>query len=718
MSHPRTCAHCGLATAEGGAYCCYGCELAGRISAEGQKERAEDYAVITFSLLLSMIVMMLSLFLFAEDVYGTGAGAGLGWMRKAYRVISAVLATPVVLMLGIPLARRAWRALGDRRLTMDAFIVAGAAAAYAVSIPAVVRGEGGVYFDSATSALLLATVGRYLEATARAAASRVLGPTLALGARPVLATGGDDGELRRTSPAEIVPGMHLRVEVEEVLPVDAEVVGAPDGPEVVDVTLGVLTGTAAPVARRVGDEVPAGAIPVSGPLHVVALRTARESTLERLAELSRSLKDRPTRLQRLADAFARVLVPVVATLALGTLAVTAARASLDRAVIASLAVVLAACPCTYGVATPLVLWLALRKGMEKGVCVRSAATIEELANVTTVAFDKTGTLTRPDLVVIGADLSEETDRAEILALVSALEVGSRHPVARALARWSGGAEAAGLRERRLVPGSGVEARDVAGRRVLLGSAPWLARNGVTVTREGAHDATHVRVALARDGQVLARFAIGEALRPEACRAIATLRGMGIGALVLTGDTEAGAGAIAELLGVEARAELSPEEKLAALAALGRKTAMVGDGLNDAPALAAVGPGFAMEGGAGLARGMAQVTLLRQDLGLVPWTIALARRAMAVGWQNLVASTAYNLVFLALAATGSLRPVWAGLSMLGSSMLTLASSLRVSAFPGPEGDTDGASEAAPSPASPASVPFSAAPKETALERSAA
>ena len=510
--------------------------------------------------------------------------------------------------------------------------------------------------------------------------------------------------------------MRLRVEVEEVLPVDAIVVAAPGAPEVVDVTLGVLTGTAAPVARRAGEEVPAGAIPVSGPLEVVALRSARESTLERLAELARSLEDRPTRLQRLADAFAGALVPVVAALALGTLAFTAVHASFDRAVIASLAVVLAACPCTYGVATPLVLWLALRKALEKGVCVRSAAAIEELASVTTVAFDKTGTLTRPDLTVIGADLAEDTDRAEILALVSALEAGSRHPVAQALARWSGGAEAAGLRDRRLVPGSGVEARDAEGRRVLLGSTGWLVRNGVTVTREGTHDAAHVRVALARDGQVLARFAIGEALRPEACHAIATLRAMGIGALMLTGDTEAGARAVAELLGIEARAGLSPEEKLAALAALGKKVAMVGDGLNDAPALAAVGPGFAMEGGAGLARGMARVTLLRSDLGLVPWTLSLARRAMAVGWQNLVASTAYNLVFLALAATGSLRPVWAGLSMLGASLLTLASSLRVSAFPGPAGDADTASEGAPVPTSPAlSAP---APKEPALERSAA
>jgi Cu+-exporting ATPase len=449
----------------------------------------------------------------------------------------------------------------------------------------------------------------------------------------------------------------------------------------VDVTLGVLTGAAVPVTKHAGDELPAGAVPVSGPLYCVALREARESTLERLAELARSLKDRPTRLQRLADGFATVLVPAVALLALATLVTTARRASIDGAVIAALAVVLAACPCTYGVATPLVLWLALRKALEEGVCIRNAGAIEALAAVTTVAFDKTGTLTDPDLAVLGAEVVGGAARGEVEALVAALEAGGRHPVARALARWAGSTEAAALGDRRMVVGNGVEARDAAGRKVRIGSARWLREEGVRigVTAAGAE----VRVALARDDEVLARFGIGEAVRPEAGAAIDALRALGVGALVLTGDTAEGARAIAGPLGIEARAALSPVEKLEHLEQLGKAAAMVGDGVNDAPALAAVGPSFAMEGGTGLARGMAQVTLLHEDLVLVPWTLALARRAMAVGWQNLVASTVYNLVFLGLAATGSLRPVWAGLSMLTSSLLTLASSLRVSAFRGPE-----------------------------------
>jgi heavy metal translocating P-type ATPase len=627
-----------------------------------------------------MIVMMLSLFLFAEDVYQPTGNDGLGWMRQAYRVASAVLSTPVVLLLGRPLLRRSQRSLRERRLSMDLLVAAGAAAAYALSIVNLVRGRPGVYFDSATSALVLTTLGRYLEASARARASRVIAPSLQLTSAEVLAT-GDDGMPRRLGASSIVAGMRLQIDLEQTVPVDLRV--APEsGP--VEVTLGVLTGAAAPVTKRPGDEIPAGAVVVSGPLHGVALRGARESTLERLADLARSLKERPSRLQRLGDAFAGALVPFVGLLALTTFVLTAVRGSLDHAVVTSLAVVLAACPCTYGVATPLVLWLALRKALAHGVCVRNASALEELSAVRAVAFDKTGTLTDPRLAVLGADLAEAT-QGEIRGLLAALEAGSRHPVAQALLGWAADShsETASLSDRRMVVGKGVSARDAAGRTLRLGSLQWLTDEGVAVP-PGDGEGAAARVALARDGVLLARFSIGEALRPEAAEAIGALRAQGIEALILTGDTAEGASDIAASLGIAAHASLTPIDKVDLLAARGKAIAMVGDGLNDAPALAGTGPSFAMDGGTGLARGMAQITLLRPDLRLVPWTIALARRATEIGYQNLYASTAYNLVFLGLAASGALRPVWAGLSMLTSSLLTLASSLRVNAVDGPEG----------------------------------
>ena len=670
-----SCRHCGLGAASTGGYCCYGCELAAQIAGEGEQRRSELYGLITFCLLLSMIVMMLSLFLFAEDVYQPTPDAGLAWMRAAYRVASALLSTPVVLLLGAPLLRRSLRA---RRFSMDLLVVTGAAAAYALSIHNVIRGLPGVYFDSATSALVLTTLGRYLEASARARASRIIAPSLQLIGAGVLAETAD-GVFQRTPPAAILAGTRLRVDVEETVPVD---VRADPACGEVEVTLAVLTGAAAPVTVSAGDEIPAGAVVVAGPLCCTALRSARESTLERLAELAKSLKERPSRLQRLGDAFAGALVPLVALLAIGTFALGAARDSLDHAVVTSLAVVLAACPCTYGVATPLVLWLALRKALAHGVCVRNASALEELSAVRAVAFDKTGTLTDPRLAVLSADLGEAARKGEVAAIVAALEAGSRHPVAQALLAWAedNHSAPAALTDRRMVVGRGVTGRDTAGRALQLGALQWLAEAGVPL----ACPAAAARVALSRDGVLLARFAIGEALRPEARETIAALRGQGIEASILTGDTAEGTREIASALGLPAHAALSPLDKVNRLAARGKSIAMVGDGLNDAPALAGTGPSFAMDGGAGLARGMAQVTLLRPDLRLVPWTIALARRATAIGYQNLIASTVYNLVFLGLAAAGALRPVWAGLSMLTSSLLTLASSLRVSSFAAPSG----------------------------------
>ena len=677
---PAACRHCGLGAASTGGYCCYGCELAAQIAGEGEQRRSELYGLITFCLLLSMIVMMLSLFLFAEDVYQPTGNDGLGWMRQAYRVASAALSTPVVILLGGPLLRRSLQSLRERRFSMDLLVAAGAAAAYALSIVNLVRGRQGVYFDSATSALVLTTLGRYLEASARARASRVIAPSLQLTSADFLAT-GDDGISRRLGASSILAGMKLRIDLEETVPVDL-LVAPESGP--VEVTLGVLTGAAAPVTRRPGDEIPAGAVVVSGPLHGIALRGARESTLERLAELARSLKERPSRLQRLGDAFAGALVPLVGLLALATFVLTAIRGSLDHAVVTSLAVVLAACPCTYGVATPLVLWLALRKALAHGVVVRNASALEELSAVRVVAFDKTGTLTDPRLAVLRADLTDET-HDEVAALLAALEDGSRHPVAQALLGWAADShfDTAQLSDRRMVVGKGVSARDAAGRALRLGSLQWLIDEGVAVSPADGSTAA-ARVALARDGVLLARFSIGEALRPEAAEAIGALRTQGIESVILTGDTAEGASEIASSLGIAAHASLTPMDKVDLLAARGKAIAMVGDGLNDAPALAGTGPSFAMDGGTGLARGMAQVTLLRPDLRLVPWTIALARRATAIGYQNLYASTAYNLVFLGLAASGTLRPVWAGLSMLTSSLLTLASSLRINVVGGPEG----------------------------------
>ena len=653
------CAHCGLPTARGDRFCCYGCELAAELAREASQNESRLKGVLAFCLLLSMAVMMLSLFLYAEDVYGATDSASMARLRDVYRLAAAILSTPVIGLLGAPLFRRALHAIRNGRLSMDLLVVTGAFAAYGLSITSILRGGSHVYFDSATSALMLSTLGRYLEASARANASQILGPLLSRAGTPVLAMEPQSGKFCSLSPAFVAPGSRLKIGVEQTLPVDAELTGAD-----AEVNLAVLSGEATPRLIRVGEKIPAGAVPVSGSIECVALRSARESTLERLAELARQLRERASVVQRWADRFATALVPAVWVLALGALVFWSTRSSLDRGVVIGLAVVLAACPCTYGVTVPLTLWLALRRALEEGVLIRSASALEELARVKTVAFDKTGTLTHAELSVDRVETLGGCLPDEAIALAASIEEGSPHPVARALVN-AGQGRAVPVQARRFLPGQGVWAQLENGDELFAGAAP---------EHEGAADET-ARVSLHRNGKLIARFMLGERVRSEAPAALHDLAAQGVTALMLTGDRDSGARRVARALGLTTLAGLTAEKKVAHLESLGESVAMVGDGLNDAPALAKLGPSFAMGEGSDLARGMSRITLLRSDLRLVPWTLRLARRTLRIVRRSLVASTIYNLVFLALAASGAFRPVWAGLSMLTSSLLTLAMAQR-------------------------------------------
>jgi Cu2+-exporting ATPase len=290
----------------------------------------------------------------------------------------------------------------------------------------------------------------------------------------------------------------------------------------------------------------------------------------------------------------------------------------------------------------------LRRAFSHGVLVRSVEALEALARVRAVAFDKTGTLTRPELTVVREDLSIPRD--ECYALVRALEEGGAHPVARTLSRHVGAIAAALVTEQRFIVGRGVEARDAHGRLLTLGAS------------EGG------AIVLARDGEPLARFVLDEEMRPEALETVALLRAQDLDLRLLSGDDGTRVERIAAALGIAAHARLAPEDKLAFL---DEHTAMVGDGVNDAPALAGRLTSFTLGGAAQLAKGVAQVTLLAPDLRLVPWTLALARRGVGLVKWLIGASTAYNLMFIALAAAGALKPVWAGLSMLLSSLLAIS-----------------------------------------------
>jgi cation transport ATPase len=395
--------------------------------------------------------------------------------------------------------------------------------------------------------------------------------------------------------------------------------------------------------------------------------------LERLASLARAFTETRSPTLAWADRFASTLTPAVGLIALATLVGWGYRQSLEAGVLAALSVVLAACPCSYAIASPLVHWLMLRTAFQRGVLIRGPDALEELARIRIVAFDKTGTLTRPKLSVVEERVAPSTHRDQVMSLVRSLEAGNAHPVARALLDHAGEGGLVPLENRRFVSGRGVEALDEQGRPVSISSGP-----------EGG-------IVLARGGKLVATFEIDEQIRPEAREALASLRDEGMRLVLLSGDAEERVRRVAGELGLEASARLSAEDKVRHIEALGEHVAMVGDGINDAPALASKKASFTLSESTQLAKGLAHVTLLEPDLRLVPWTLALARRGARLVKVLLVSSTVYNVVFVGLAVEGALKPVWAGLSMLLSSLLALG--VAVSVGTGGSTEVPGAAEEA-------------------------
>lgn len=660
------CGHCGLGAPVGDPFCCYGCELAHALTADDDGRRQRTVGALTLSLLLAMMVMMLSLFLYAEDLYEATADPLYVWFRHASSWVAAGLSSVVVALLGPPLARRALRAARSGRLTMELLIVLAAGAAWAVSIVSLLTGRAVIYFDSAVAALLLATFGRYIEARARSRAAGVIGPLCEPSSRPVRA--GHDDVLELLSPAAIEPGMRVEVAPNGVVAVDMRATGD------AEVSLAVLSGESEPALIRAGDEVPAGAVVLSGPLTGTALRRVEHSTLAVLERLTRALYERRGRLLRVADRLASALTPVVAAIAVAALVGWTLRSGLGAGIEVALAVVLVACPCTYGVIAPLIAWLSLKKALEHDVCIRDAAVLDALAGVDTVAFDKTGTLTEP-LARVQIDVAPHVTVEDVLPIAVALERDVHHPVGRAIHQHGRGA---GVSLSNVsIAARGVSGRTSDGQEVAIGAPSWLLARQIAVPDVWREHAA----VLSREGEAVLAFDIDERDSDSAAPALAALAGLDVAAVVLSGDRRERVRRVALRLGITRWAgDLCPADKVELLDELDRP-ALVGDGINDAPAAAAALASFAVSGSASLNRGVADVVLLSADLRLVPWTLGLARRAMALTRHTLAAATLYNVVFVGLAASGLLRPVWAGASMLAASVIALAGALRMSAHPG-------------------------------------
>ncbi len=588
-----------------------------------------------------------------------------------------LLATPIQFLIGARFYRAAWQALRARAANMDVLVVLGTTAAYFYSwYLLLVLGEaadGELYFEASAVIITLVLVGKHMESRAKRATTDAIRKLMAL--RPPQARLRRNGGEVEVPVAQVTVGDVALVRPGERVPVDGEVI---EGASEVDESL--LTGEVLPVPKRVGDRVTGGSVNTVGHLHVYASAVGEDSTLARIARLVEQAQSGKARVQRLVDRVSGLFVPVVIAIALGTLAAwLLATGNFEAALIASVSVLVIACPCALGLATPTAIMTGTGAAARAGILVRDVDTLERAPRITTVVFDKTGTLTagRPQVTAVlpVGDGRIAPDEADLLRVAASVQQVSEHPLARAVlaAAKARDIELSPVQDFRNHVGLGVSGR-VDGEDVRVGNAAFVPEAAAATCDIGEQTVSWVAV-----GETLCgALTFADAPRAGAREAVKRLRTMDIRVVVLSGDAPEAVRRFADELGIDdARGGVRPQDKAAVvreLADVGERVAMVGDGVNDAPALAAADVGIAIGGGTDLAMETAGVTLMRPQPALVAGTLTAARVTFRKIKQNLFWAFFYNVLGLPMAALGYLSPALAGAAMAFSSVCVVGNSL--------------------------------------------
>jgi len=616
------------------------------------------------------------------------------WQFEYWQWLSLTLAAPVVVWGAWPFHRAAWLNLRHGASTMDTLVSVGTLAAFGWSLYALFLGTAGepgmthpfeltversdgagnIYLEAAAGVTTFILAGRYFEARSKRRAGAALRALLELGAKDVavLRPGPHGGRSEvRIATEELAVGDAFVVRPGEKIATDGVV---EQGTGAVDASM--LTGESVPVEVATGDTVAGGCVNRGGRLVVRATRVGSDTQLAQMARLVEDAQNGKAEVQRLADRVSGVFVPIVIALAVGTLGFwIGADAGLSAAFTAAVAVLIIACPCALGLATPTALMVGTGRGAQLGILIKGPEVLESTRAVDTVVLDKTGTVTTGEMTLVGVRVAEGEDDGEVLRLAGAVEDASEHPIARAIA--------VGARERGDVPpvddfqalaGHGVRGR-VEDREVFVGRP----------TRDVAHAAGGTVVEVSWGGVPRGWISVADAVKPTSAEAIGRFRDLGLRPMLLTGDHEAVARAVAAEVGIDQAdviAGVLPADKVDVVKRLqerGRVVAMVGDGVNDAAALAQADLGLAMGTGTDVAIEASDLTLVRGDLRVAADAIRLSRRTLATIKGNLFWAFAYNVAALPLAAAGLLNPMIAGAAMAFSSVFVVSNSLRLRRF---------------------------------------
>jgi Cu+-exporting ATPase len=610
---------------------------------------------------------------------------GQHWMLPGW--LQLVLATPVQFWLGARFYRAGWAALRAGSGNMDLLVALGTSAAYGLSLFTLWTSADAMpalYFESAAVVVTLVLFGKWLETRAKRQTTDAIRALQAL--RPDTARVRRGGVEAEIALAEVVVGDEVVVRPGERVPVDGLLL---DGRSHIDESL--LTGESLPVAKAPGDRVTGGAVNGEGLLVVRTTAVGAETALARIVRLVESAQAKKAPIQRLVDRVSAVFVPVVIGIALATLAVwwLVVGAPLATALLHAVAVLVIACPCALGLATPAAIMVGTGVAARHGILIQDVVALETLRDLAVIAFDKTGTLTEGRPVLVEA-MALHGDRDALLCDAAALQRGSEHPLARAVLQSAPDAHGAAT-DVAAVPGRGVKG-SLGARRLLLGSGPWMGELGVDVSALAEQAAALQQAGrsvswLAEERgatdapRLVGLLAFGDTIKPGAAAVIAQLVALGVRPVLVSGDNRGSAQAVAAQLGIEeVHAEVLPGEKAGVVAALraglapGAKVAMVGDGINDAPALAAADIGIAMATGTDIAMQTAGVTLMRGDVALVAQAVSISRATTRKIRQNLFWAFVYNAVGIPLAALGFLSPVLAGAAMALSSVSVVTNAL--------------------------------------------